>query len=68
MFEVEEVQGGLLIDHVNTVVPAVSPVMVEEGNNEFVITPEPETFIHAPVPAAATFPASVVEPVVTQMV
>lgn len=68
IFEVEEVQGGLLMDQVRTVVPAVKPVTVEFGNKELVMTPGPDTFIHPPVPAAATFPANVTEPVLTQIV
>jgi len=68
MFEVEDVQGGLLIDQVRTVVPGVNPVTVEFGKREFVITPGPETFIQAPVPATAGLPANVTEPMLAQIV
>lgn len=68
MFDVDEVQGELLIDHVNTVVPTVSPVIVEFGSSEFVITPGPETFIHLPIPFTGLFPANKAEPAVTQTV
>ena len=67
MLEVEEAQGELLIDQVRIVVPAVKPVTVEFGNKELVITPEPD-IVHTPVPAAATFPAKVTEPVLAQIV
>lgn len=68
MFAVDEVQGGLLIDHVKTVVPGVSPVIVELATREFVITPDPETFIHLPIPTPGMFPAKVVEPVLAHIV
>lgn len=60
--------GELDIDHVNTVVPEVNPVTVEEAESEFVIVPGPETLIHAPTPAVGVLPANVVEPVLTQIV
>ena len=61
-------QGGLEIDQVKTLVPAVSPVIVEVGDNELVITPEPETFTHTPMPAVGVFAVIVTLPVVTQTV
>lgn len=67
-FDTDDAQGELEIDQVSTVVPTVSPVSVELGSKEFVITPEPDILIHRPVPAVAVLPASVVEPVLTQMV
>lgn len=60
--------GELEIDHVNTVVPAVKPVRVDEAESELVIVPGPETLIQAPIPAVGVFPANVVEPVLTQIV
>jgi hypothetical protein len=68
ILEVEEVQGELLIDHVNTEVPAVSPVIVVEGLFGLVIVPGPETFTQSPVPMRGVFPAIVVLGVETQMV
>lgn len=67
-FDVEDVHGGLLIDHVNIVMPGVNPVSVELGKREFVITPGPETMLHAPVPTVAVLPAKVKEPVLAQIV
>jgi hypothetical protein len=68
MFDVDAAQGGLLIDQVITVIPAVNPVTVVLAKVELVITPGPETFIQAPVPAAGTFPAIVATPLVAQIV
>jgi hypothetical protein len=68
MSEVEEVQGELLIDHVNTDVPAVSPVIIVAGLLGLAIIPDPEIFTQSPVPTAAVFPAIVVLGVETQMV
>ena len=68
MLAVEEVQGGLLIDHVSTVVPTVSPVIVVLATSEFVIVPGPETFIHRPIPFTGTLPANRAVPAVTQTV
>lgn len=68
IFETEEAQGGLLIDHVSTVTPGVKPVTVVFLRSGFVITPGPETLTHVPVPEVGLFPFKVVEPVVVQMV
>lgn len=68
MFEVDEVHGELLIDQVNTVVPTVSPVIVDAGFVGVVIVPGPETFTHRPVPLTGLFPASNALPAVTQTV
>lgn len=59
MFETEEAQGGLLMDHVSTVIPGVNPVTVVFRTNGFVIVPEPETKTHIPVPLAGLFPFNV---------
>lgn len=67
-FEVEDVQGGLLIDQVNTLVPTVSPVIVVVGESELVITPEPETLIQVPIPEVAVLAFIVVEVLVAQSV
>lgn len=64
----DDVQGKFEIDQVSTVVPTVSPVKVEFAVREFVMVPGPETFIQRPTPAVGVFPASVVEPVLTQTV
>lgn len=68
MFEVDALHGGLLMDQVKIVIPAVKPVTVELASNEFVITPEPDTFIQAPLPAVGAFPAKVTDPVLAQIV
>jgi hypothetical protein len=68
MLAVEEVQGGLLIDQVSTVVPAVNPVTVVLFSKGLVMVPDPETFTHKPVPLAGAFPANVTEPVLAQTV
>lgn len=57
-----------MIDQVKTLVPTVSPVIVETEELGVVITPLPETFIHTPVPAPGEFPAIVAVPAVTQTV
>lgn len=59
-FETDEAQGELLIVHANTLFPKPSPVIVVVGKSEFVITPVPETNVHAPVPTAGKFPFIVV--------
>ncbi len=64
----EVVQGKFEIDQVSTVVPTVSPVNVDVGESEFVIVPGPDTFTQAPIPAVGVLPASVVDPVLTQIV
>jgi hypothetical protein len=68
MLEAEEVHGGLLTDHVRTVVPGVKPVTVVLFNKGLVIVPGPETLIHEPVPDVGAFPANVVDPVLAHMV
>jgi hypothetical protein len=68
MLETEARHGELLIDHVNTEVPTVSPVIVVVGLLGDVIVPAPETFTQSPVPTAGTFPAIVVLGVETQTV
>ena len=68
MLETEEAHEEKLTDHVSTVVPTVSPVIVEFGELGLVITPGPETFTQRPVPTAGVFPANKAEPLVTQTV
>ena len=41
--------------------PKPNPVTVVFGKREFVITPVPETKVHAPVPAAGKFPFMLVD-------
>jgi hypothetical protein len=67
-FDTEVAQGKFEIDQVKTVVPAVNPVNVEFGERELVIVPGPEIFTHLPIPAVGVLPASVVDPVVAQIV
>lgn len=52
-FEVEGEQGEFEIVHAKTLVPNPSPVIEVVGESEFVITPVPETNVHAPVPTIA---------------
>jgi hypothetical protein len=60
MFETEDAQGGLLIDHVRMVKPGVNPVTVVFLTSGFVIIPEPETSTQIPEPLEALLPAKVV--------
>jgi hypothetical protein len=48
--EDEAKQGAFEIVHWKTFVPNAKPVIVVVGNNEFVITPVPETKVQAPTP------------------
>lgn len=66
--EVEAGQLEKLIDQVSTVVPTVSPVIVELGLVGDVIVPGPETFTHKPLPTTGVFPESVAFPTETQTV
>jgi hypothetical protein len=59
-FELEGVQGAFDIVHSKILFPKPNPVIVVLGNKEFVIIPEPETKLHAPVPTAGKFPLSIV--------
>ena len=44
-----------------TLFPKPNPVIVVVGNNEFVITPVPDTNVQPPVPTAGKFPFMVVD-------
>ena len=68
--EVEEVQGGLLIDHVKTETPGLIFVNPEFLKRGFAIVPVPDTKTHKPEPAAGLLPARKVDavPVVAQSV
>jgi hypothetical protein len=66
-FETEFAQGGFDIVHLKTFAPTPNPVIVVEGDNEFVIVPAPERSVHTPVPTAAAF-APIVAPDVVQTV
>jgi hypothetical protein len=66
-FETEFAQGGFEIVHLKTFAPKPNPVMLVDGDNEFVIVPAPEIRFHAPVPTTATF-APIVTPDVVQTV
>lgn len=65
--ETEFAQGGFEIVHLKTFGPTPRPVIVVEGDNEFVIVPDPEIKVHAPVPTNAGF-AAMVAPAVVQTV
>lgn len=62
-FEVEGEQGGLLIDHVNTVMPGLILVNPEFLKLGFASVPDPETMTQRPVPAVGALPAKKVEAV-----
>lgn len=70
IFETEDAHGGLLIDHVITVVPGDRFVTVVFLTNGFVMVPLPETLTHIPVPLVGAFPfkVAVAVPVVAQSV
>ena len=57
--DVEGVQGGLSIVHINTFGPTPSPVTPEVSEEGVVIVPAPLTSVHVPVPTTAVFPAKV---------
>mgnify|MGYP003394699347 CR=1 FL=1 len=65
--EIELAQGGFEIVHLKTFAPTPGPVIVVEGDNEFVIVPDPEIKVHAPVPITGVF-AAMVAPAVVQTV
>lgn len=67
-FETEGEQGGLLIVHAKTLSPIPNPVTDVVGKRELVITPVPETNVHAPVPSTGKFPFIVVDGEETQRV
>ena len=54
-FETEGAQGELEMVHWKICVPAVKPVIDVVGESELVMTPVPETSVHAPVPTVAVF-------------
>jgi hypothetical protein len=55
MFETEGAQGELVMVQAKTFVPRAKADMDVVGDNEFEITPEPETKVHAPVPTTGVF-------------
>jgi len=57
----EAVHGAFEIVHWKILVPNPKPVTVVFGINEFVITPVPETKVHAPVPDTGKLPFIVVD-------
>jgi hypothetical protein len=67
-FELEDVHGAFAMVHAKTLFPKPKPVMVVFGNNEFVITPVPETRVHVPAPVEGKFPFMVADGEVTQTV
>lgn len=68
ILDVEAAQDEKLTDQVSTVVPTVSPVIVELGFVGVVIVPGPETFTQSPLPTTGVFPARFAEPTETQTV
>ncbi len=59
--ETDDTQGGLEIVQEKTFAPNDKPVIVVDGDNEFVITPDPETNDHVPTPAVGVLAAMVTE-------
>ena len=59
-FELEEAQGLFVIVQAKIFAPSPNPVIVELGNNEFVIIPLPEINVHTPVPIPGKLAAIVV--------
>jgi hypothetical protein len=57
----ELAQAPFEIVHRKVDVPAVKPVIPEEGEDGVVIFPLPEIFVHVPVPTVGVFPANVAE-------
>ena len=53
--EVDAAQGGFEMVHSKIFIPKPKPVTEVVGESEFVIIPEPEIKLHAPVPVVATF-------------
>ena len=53
-------QGAFEIVHAKTLFPKPNPVTDVVAKSELVITPEPETKVHAPVPDEGKFPFMVV--------
>ena len=51
--DVDGVQGLFEIVQANTLLPKPNPVIEVVGESELVITPVPETKVHAPVPTTA---------------
>jgi hypothetical protein len=58
--EVEDAHGGFEMVHAKTFVPIAKPVIEVVGERELVITPDPETSVHAPIPITAVLPAKLV--------
>ena len=54
--ELDDKHGALEIAQSKTLFPKPKPVTVVFGNKEFVMIPEPEIKVHAPVPTARKFP------------
>lgn len=65
--ETELAQGGLEMVHLKTFAPVPSPVTVVEGDKEFVMVPDPEIKVQAPVPVTGVF-AAMIAPAVVQTV
>ncbi len=55
--EEEFKQGAFTILHFKTLIPKASPVTFVVGDNEFVITPAPETKVQLPTPTVAALAA-----------
>ena len=66
-FETEFAQGGLDIVHAKIFDPVPKPVIVVDGDKEFVIVPEPEIRVQAPDPVNGLL-ADIDTPVDTQTV
>ena len=66
--DAEGVQVPFVIVHAKTFVPTTNPVIVVLGIKEFVITPDPETKVHLPIPPPVAVFAAINALVPTQRV
>ena len=64
----EVTQVPLVMVHMKVLMPAVKPVMEVVGLSELVITPEPEIFVHVPIPPPVAVLAAIIGTVPTQRV
>ncbi len=58
--DTEAAHGAFEMVHAKTLLPTAKPVILDVGESEFVITPLPETKLHAPAPTNAVLAAIVV--------
>jgi hypothetical protein len=66
--DVELAQGGFEMVHAKTLVPTPNPKIVDVADSELLITPLPETKVHAPVPTTGVFADMIALEVLMQIV